>query len=137
MRWWMIVIIFIPIAVTLWAGEQESKTDQVCKTVDPATFMEEYTKRGGLLLDVRTPGEFAEGYLAGAKNIDYYKDGFAEEMKAMPKDQAVFVYCRSGGRSARTMKMLEEAGFKVVFDMAGGVIRWQKEGRKLEKPATP
>lgn len=78
---------------------------------------------GALLLDVRTPGEFAERHLDGAVNIPV--QSLPERLAAVParKDQDVVVYCRSGRRSASARKILEEAGFTRVHDL-GGIGNW-------------
>ncbi len=57
--------------------------------------------------------------------------------KALDPEKPVLVYCRSGGRSAKAVKLLREAGFKDVRDMEGGITAWEKEGRPVEKPAAP
>jgi rhodanese-related sulfurtransferase len=45
----------------------------------------------------------------------------------------VLVYCRSGGRSARASKQLEKLGYKVVYDLDGGITAWKKAGKKVVK----
>jgi rhodanese-related sulfurtransferase len=89
---------------------------------------------GGVqLLDVRTPEEWKEGHLQGAKLVTLAKDGFVDKAKAVldPK-KPVLVYCRSGNRSAKAAKQLREAGF-TVHDLAGGITAWQKAGKPVVK----
>jgi len=77
---------------------------------------------GARLVDVRTPGEFAAGHLAGALNIPVQElDGRMQEL--LPKDAAVVVYCRSGHRSGNAARMLKSAGFATVHDL-GPMTRW-------------
>ena len=133
MRWWMIIPVIALIAFWVFAGDKP-QTSQRCESVTPEVFAGELAERGGSLVDVRTPKEFAEGHLAGAVNVNFYDEDFAARMEAMAKDQPVFVYCRSGGRSGKTLAILKEAGFQFVLDMSGGVMRWQKEGRELVMP---
>jgi phage shock protein E len=80
---------------------------------------------GALLLDVRTPEEFAEGHLAGAVNIpvDALPGRLAE---VEPKDRPVVVYCRSGARSKRARGLLLEHGWVKVENL-GGMGNWPKE----------
>ncbi len=71
---------------------------------------------GATLIDVRTPGEFAEGHLAGAVNIPV--DALQTRLNEVgAKDKPVVVYCRSGKRSARAKGLLKEAGYLKVFDL--------------------
>ncbi len=87
------------------------------------------------LLDVRTPEEWNEGYIQGAKLVTYPADDLAAKArKAVDPAKPVLVYCRSGVRSAKAAKLLRDAGFKDVREMAGGTLAWEKEGRPLVKP---
>jgi rhodanese-related sulfurtransferase len=75
-----------------------------------------------VLIDVRTPGEISEGYIAGAAHfIDFYSDGFQNEIKKLDKDKTYVVYCRSGGRSGKAAKFMVENGFNTVFNLNGGI----------------
>lgn len=85
------------------------------------------------LIDVRTPEEYAEGHLKHAKNIDYYGDDFMEIMTVLNKDEALYIYCRSGGRSGKAAIKLKEAGFTKIYDLGGGILQWKEEGKELTK----
>lgn len=77
---------------------------------------------GARLVDVRTPGEFAAGHIAGAINIPVQElANRAHELQ--PKDATVVVYCRSGQRSGSAARMLKSAGFARVHDL-GPMSRW-------------
>lgn len=77
---------------------------------------------GARLLDVRTPGEFADGHLDGAINIPL-GDLDRRMSELDPKDRPIVVYCRSGSRSARAADKLEGAGYNAVHDL-GAMSRW-------------
>jgi len=81
-----------------------------------------------IIIDVRTPEEFAEGHLEDAVNIDFYSDMLASELSVMNKDKAYLIYCRSGGRSGSTLDIMEDEGFLEVYNILGGIIAWQEEG---------
>ena len=85
------------------------------------------------LIDVRTPEEYSEGHLENSRNINVNGEEFKEEVAKLDKDQPVFVYCRSGKRSANAAAQLKEMGFKKVYNMEGGILGWEKEGLKVEK----
>lgn len=86
------------------------------------------------LIDVRTPGEYAAGYISGARNIDVSDNDFvAEAGAALDKSRPVAVYCRSGRRSAEAAGMLESMGYAVT-NLEGGIVAWTEEGRPVELP---
>lgn len=104
------------------------------KNVSPEEFQKTVKEKPGLLLDVRTPKEFASGRIAGATNIDFFGEHFKEEIAKLDKSKPVYVYCRSGGRSGKTMAQMESMGFTTVLNLDGGVLGWTKKGLPLEKP---
>lgn len=83
------------------------------------------------LIDVRTPGEFAEGRLQGAKNIDWNGDEFESEIQKLDKSKPAFVYCLSGGRSSSAAAKMRELGFKEVYEMKGGIRAWLNSSKPL------
>jgi len=83
-----------------------------------------------MLLDVRTPGEYAEGHIPGATLIPIQV--LAERLSEVPKDKQVYVYCHSGSRSARASKLLAEHGFKNIENMKGGIVAWKDAGYPVE-----
>ncbi len=74
----------------------------------------------GVILDVRTPGEFDDGNAPGSINIDFYDSDFRNMIDALDKDEIYFIYCRSGNRSGKTLRMMKSLGFMEVHDLAGG-----------------
>lgn len=91
-------------------------------------------KAGVQLLDVRTPAEWNEGHLKGAKLVTLSETGFADKVKTViDPGKPVIVYCRSGKRSAEARKLLQDAGFLKVRDMAGGLTAWRKAGGPVVK----
>jgi rhodanese-related sulfurtransferase len=85
-----------------------------------------------VVLDVRTPEEFAEGHLDGAVMIDFYRDDFADQIADLDPDVPYLLYCRSGNRSGQTMNIMRELGFSEVWDVDGGIISWNEAGLPLE-----
>lgn len=76
---------------------------------------------GALLVDVRSPGEFAGGHLPNARNIPV--DALGARIGELNADQVIVVYCRSGARSANAARLLRAEGFGQVHDL-GGMGRW-------------
>ncbi|WP_439881853.1 rhodanese-like domain-containing protein [Pontibacter sp. MBLB2868] len=72
-----------------------------------------------VLLDVRTPEEYATGHLDGAANVDYRGGDFAQEMQNWDKNKVYYLYCASGNRSGKAAELLKEAGFKHIYNIGG------------------
>jgi rhodanese-related sulfurtransferase len=98
--------------------------------ISPAAYVSEFANGGRdhVLIDVRTPGEFAGGHIANAINISV--ETLAGQLAQIPTDRPVIVYCRSGNRSSQAANILRRAGYTQVYDL-GGIIRWQAEGYSL------
>jgi len=76
------------------------------------------------IIDVRTPEEFAGGSIADAVNIDFNNNSFETEIQKLDKSKSIFVYCKAGGRSKEASEILQKNGFKVVYNLKGGVMSW-------------
>lgn len=97
---------------------------QFSETVLQDTFIQ--------LLDVRTPEEYAEGHIPSALNINWNDSRFAEQIVQLDINQPVYIYCRSGKRSAAAATFLMEKGFNII-ELEGGILQWQEEELPLEK----
>ncbi len=86
---------------------------------------------GVVVLDVRTPMEFAEGHLEKAVNVDFQSGSFEVEVSKLDRDVTYAVYCRSGNRSGQAVKQMADLGFKSLYDMDGGVIEWTAAGKPI------
>ena len=86
-----------------------------------------------VVLDVRTPKEFAAGHLPGATNIDWYATDFAERVGKLDKSKTYLVHCASGGRSAKACEKLTQLNFTNCINLEGGFKAWQKAGKPVEK----
>ncbi|MFN0033993.1 MAG: rhodanese-like domain-containing protein [Saprospiraceae bacterium] len=85
------------------------------------------------VVDVRTPGEFQGGYIAGAQNLNIHDAGFAGKIGQLDKARPVMVYCAAGGRSANAASQLSKMGFPKVYDLAGGMGAWESAGKAVKK----
>ena len=94
-------------------------------------FSTKVAEAGVITLDVRTPIEFGEGHIEGARLIDFQSGNFENEIAALDKNATYAVYCRSGNRSGQAVKTMQDAGFTNVFNMNGGVIEWANAGFPL------
>ncbi|MEO7175124.1 MAG: thioredoxin domain-containing protein [Saprospiraceae bacterium] len=77
------------------------------------------------ILDVRTPKEFASGHLRNATNVDWNNEDFSSRVEQLDKSKPVFVYCLSGARSTAAANKMRADGFKEVYQMDGGIMKWR------------
>lgn len=80
-----------------------------------------------VLLDVRTPEEYNEGHLPGARNMDIRAGDFFDNILNLESGKSYYVYCRSGARSATASNFIAEQGHEQVFNMLGGILAWTGE----------
>ncbi len=78
-----------------------------------------------VILDVRTPEEFADGHIEDAINLDYYSETFQDELDKLDKNKPYLIYCRSGGRSGNTLDIMADLNFKEVYNILGGILEWE------------
>ena len=79
------------------------------------------TNTNAILLDVRSPQEYKEGYLNGAINIPLYELEICCDCKLKDKERIIVVYCQSGIRSKKAIKILKKNGFKNLYNLKGGL----------------
>jgi thioredoxin len=77
------------------------------------------------ILDVRTPGEFAKGHIPNAVNYDWKGDEFEHQIAPLDKSKPVLIYCLSGGRSSAAAAKMRTEGFKEVWELDGGIMKWR------------
>lgn len=70
-----------------------------------------------VILDVRTPGEYAAGHLEGARLLDFNSGEFAAALPELAPDVEYLLYCRSGNRSGQAMQQMKDAGIAQVTNL--------------------
>ena len=90
-------------------------------------------KNGPIIIDIRTSGEFTEGHLKGARQIDYLEEGFADKIRKLDRSRPYLIHCHSGGRSARSLTLWKEMKFEKVYHLDGGILAWEKAGLPVVK----
>jgi len=83
---------------------------------------------GVVVLDVRTPGEFSQGHIQGAMNIDVEASTFDSEIAKLDKTKTYAVYCHSGRRSAIATATMAKVGFTHIFNLENGLSDWLSQG---------
>lgn len=103
-------------------------------TLAPQAFIKQAkADTTAIILDVRTPGEYKEEHLAGARQLDFLNTAvFDAGIKQLDNTHTYYVYCRSGKRSHNACLKMKKQGFK-VFDMEGGILNWKRLGMPTTK----
>ena len=97
-----------------------SEANSQVKTMDLDGFVAKIKATpNAQLIDVRTPEEWAQGKIGSSKLISIADPKFLEQASKLDKNKPVCVYCAVGGRSSKASNMLQQAGFKQVYNLSG------------------
>ncbi len=100
---------------------------QKLKNLRPEEFARALDRRNGaVLIDVRTPEEFRQAHLPGAINISYLTPDLWESLEQLDRETTYFIYCRTERRSMRVCMLMQNGGFRQVYNMEGGLIAWEE-----------
>ncbi|MCB0793280.1 MAG: rhodanese-like domain-containing protein [Flavobacteriales bacterium] len=102
--------------------------------LSPSAFRDAMRKPRAQLVDVRTPDEFATGHLEGAIGLDWAGGILEQRMSELDKELPVLVYCASGRRSAAAASALRNDGFRIVYELEGGISAWRSSGLPVLEP---
>ena len=97
------------------------------KNIAPQSVCDFITKKGReniILLDVRTPEEFAAGHIPNAINLNYNASDFTEQVNKLDKSKTYLVYCKAGSRSAGAANIMSTNGFNTIYNLKGGIMAW-------------
>ncbi len=135
MRKWIVVGFILLVVAFWWQGKPNSITSlepllsiEGLQDITPAEVMAKLEAGEDLvLIDVRTPLEFEQGYIEGALLIPSYE---LEKIEALgiSKDKEIILYCATGGRSTRAGNTLADLGYTRVYNLKGGIQDWIKIG---------
>lgn len=121
-------------ATILLAGcssSSSSSSSTAVQDLAPQEFLSATAQPGTVVVDVRTPAEYAAGHIDGAVNIDVESADFGTQVAALPKDSTYAVYCRSGRRSGIATSQMSDAGFTSVINLEGGLADLQAAGAPI------
>jgi rhodanese-related sulfurtransferase len=125
-----LVLIAAVFGIALLAGCGSSSAASV-QTVDPQAFLSAASQSGTVVVDVRTPAEYAAGHIQGAINVDAEAPTFDAEIATLDKNATYTVYCHSGRRSALATDAMGKAGFTHVFNLSGGIADLASAGGQV------
>lgn len=117
----------IVLVAILFNSCSNGQTNSTIKTNLSATEFSDKIKElpSAAIIDVRTPDEFSKGHLVNALNYDWNGNEFEKQIAPLDKSKPVFVYCLSGGRSLSAANKMRSDGFKTVYELDGGIMKWR------------
>ncbi|HQS99279.1 MAG: hypothetical protein B7Y26_00260 [Hydrogenophilales bacterium 16-64-46] len=129
-NWMLLALAGVSGAMLLWSfvGSKLSGVEQADTLKATRLYNDE-----ALVLDVRETGEFESGHIPKAKHIPLGQLGKRLGELDAHKDKPVLVNCRSGARSARACGILKKAGFTTVYNLAGGILAWERANLPVTK----
>ena len=101
------------------------------QAVSPHDWLAKSQQQGVVIVDVRTPGEYAQGHVDGAINIDVEGGAFDQQIAKLDKNATYVVYCHSGRRSGLATDAMAKAGFTNVVNLQGGIADLQSAGASI------
>ncbi|MBL7962724.1 MAG: rhodanese-like domain-containing protein [Flavobacteriales bacterium] len=104
--------------------------------LQPKEFQEKYRNAPGIVVDVRTPEECAEGIIEGAVQIDFRASDARERLKQLDRAKPVYLYCAAGGRSYQAARFLREQGYVQLCELEGGMGAWRDAGMPVVLPGS-
>lgn len=105
----------------LSSGQDEDASSQRLTENEAITYdaiVAKVDNGDAVLLDVRTPSEYQESYIAPAENYPLQLL-MQDQLPEIAKDKTIYLYCRTGNRSAQAATILRQAGFEQVIDLGG------------------
>lgn len=115
------------------AAEAAAPKETAIQHVDAKQAEKLIAEEKVVVLDIRTPGEFNRGRIAGAKNIDFQAPDFEQRIDGLDKSKSYLVHCASGGRSTHSLLLFKKHEFHSVYHLDGGIKAWEKAGLPLQK----
>lgn len=105
----------------------------VHKNVNADEFEKLSKEPDTIILDVRSPREYAAGHIKNSVLIDFNAKDFDEKIKQLDKSKTYLVHCAVGGRSAKACSKMDSFDFPKVVNLEGGIKAWEKAGKPVEK----
>jgi rhodanese-related sulfurtransferase len=122
-------LVFLSLGVTALF----SCTNKEVKSVSTDEFLKIANDPGIVILDVRTESEYSQGHMPNSVLLDYHDENFREKINALDKTKPYYVYCKSGSRSSRAVKIMNELGFRNAYNITGGITGILKSNVALVK----
>ncbi len=128
---WLVLLAVVSGLMLVWPSVSGRLSG--VKQVGPQEAVMLFNHQDALVLDVREDSEYRDGHIPKARHIPLRQ--LKEHLKDLEKrkDRPIVAVCRSGNRSAHACRMLRQAGFEKVHNLAGGMLAWEQAGLPKEK----
>ncbi len=126
----LIAVAFASGAMLLWPVFRRNAGGPWVSTLEATQLI---NRSDALVLDVREPGEFAQGHIIGARSVPLGDLERRAPELAKNKAKPIIVHCERGNRSAHALHMLRKHGYTEVYNLTGGYAAWQGAGLPTEK----
>jgi rhodanese-related sulfurtransferase len=83
------------------------------------------------VIDVRSEIQFTDKHIKDAINIEVEDDDLNSYLDQLDKNEPLLIYCNKGGQSERCAQILQDKGFTLIYDMQGGISKWEESGREV------
>ena len=125
------VLLVIGVVLIGGCGTKEPEPAQIILNLSPQQaydLIQDNTNNVDfLIIDVRTPVEFAESHIENAIIIDYNSDIFEDRIGFLDREKIYLIYCKTGARGGNVLAIMEELGFTEVYMISGGSEAWQED----------
>ena len=119
----LFAVLFLSTSVALSQQATETEENRIEK-ISKDEFKENLESGEYIVFDVRTVEEYQSGHIKGSKSLNYMGKAFEATLEQLPKNYKYMIYCQSGGRSAKALQKMKEAGFIHVLELEGGYSQW-------------
>lgn len=129
--------IVLLVLLTAYFSSCRAQNKLLLSSITAAEFAEKIkTTPQAQILDVRTPKEYESQHLDNASNVDWNNPTFVTNVTKYDKSKQVYVYCLSGARSHQAALKLQELGFTSIYEMQGGILKWNAAGLSKKSDKT-
>ncbi|MGE5894566.1 MAG: rhodanese-like domain-containing protein [bacterium] len=127
----ILILVAVLIANIGCSKKSDSDGSSAFRSVSPSEAMKLIEmKRDLLIVDIRSPEELSEGYIAGSLFIPFWE--IVQGRKGLPKDRPLLLICAVGGRSYAIGQALAQGGWPEIYNLSGGISVWKREGFPLK-----
>jgi rhodanese-related sulfurtransferase len=132
--YWILAIAFALTALFTSAEDKKAIPEKAAHKNVKADEFEKLSKEPDtVILDVRSPKEYAAGHIKNSVLIDFNAKDFDEKIRQLDKSKTYLVHCAVGGRSAKASTRMDTFDFPKVVNLEGGIKAWEKAGKPVEK----
>jgi len=124
----MLLILLLPLNCYLFQPDREPIFSDISVSAAHQMIADNRNNPDFIIIDVRTPAEYAGGHLEKALNIDYKAADFQDRLQQLDKTKHYLVYCQGGIRSSQALEIMRSLNFQEVYNMLGGLQAWQEQG---------